>query len=124
MCRWDITGINKMKRFGIVLVVSFLLLSCATKTVVVKCPASGATITVDGEYAGSQEATFKVKYIGWKSVTVSAPQYLTDSFIMGGGGANYREVCLQRDPSNDDVINASVPASDIANKNIESTLKS
>ena len=68
---------KRIIKLGIlVLLLLPLLSSCATKTVVVKCPASGATITVDGEYAGHQQATFRVKYIGWKSVTVSAPQYL------------------------------------------------
>lgn len=36
----------------------------------------------------------------------------------GNLGGSYREVCLKRDASDDDAMEASVPASDIANKNI------
>lgn len=72
--------------------------SCVTKTVLVSCPKTGANIKVDGDFAGQNEATFKMKLIGWKNVTVSAPKYLTESFTMRARGSNIKEVCLKPDP--------------------------
>ena len=90
---------KKIVTCTIALLSAMMFISCVTKTVLVKCPTSGATIKVDGDFAGHQEATFKVKFTGWKSVVVSAPHYLTQKFTMRGGtGENYREVCLEEDP--------------------------
>ena len=75
-----------------------LLTACVTKTVLVKCPDSGAKITVDGDYAGGQEATFKMKHVGWKNVIVSAPKYITESFTMRPNSSDITEVCLKLDP--------------------------
>lgn len=75
-----------------------MLTACVTKTVLVKCPDSGAKITVDGDYAGGQEASFKMKYIGWKNVTVSAPKYISESFTVRPNSSNITEVCLKLDP--------------------------
>lgn len=75
-----------------------MLTSCMTKTVLVKCPDSGAKITVDGDFAGGQEASFKMKYVGWKNVTVSAPKYITESFTMRPNSSSITEVCLKLDP--------------------------
>ncbi len=82
-----------------VLLSAVLLTSCVTKTVLVKCPETGAKITVDGDYYGQQNASFRVKWNGWKTVTVSAPKHVSETFTMRGmGGGNYKEVCLKRDP--------------------------
>lgn len=75
-----------------------LLSACVTKTILVKCPESGARIKVDGDNAGSQEATFKMKLVGWKNVTVSAPKYISQSFTVRPNSSNIREVCLKLDP--------------------------
>ena len=75
-----------------------MLTACVTKTVLVKCPDSRAKITVDGDYAGGQEASFKMKYIGWKNVTVSAPRYISQSFTVRPNSSNITEVCLKLDP--------------------------
>lgn len=76
-----------------------LLASCSvTKTVSVKCPETGSTITVDGHYVGSQSATFRVKYNGWGNVTVSAPKHISQSFTIRAHSADFNEVCLKLDP--------------------------
>ncbi|MBR0055579.1 MAG: hypothetical protein IJP65_09820 [Bacteroidales bacterium] len=85
--------------FTILLLISFTMVtSCVTKTIMVKCPESGARINVDGDYAGGQEATFKMKLIGWKNVTVTAPKYKSQSFTVRPNSSNIKEVCLEFDP--------------------------
>lgn len=88
----------KKTLFLLVTLLITMLTACVTKTVLVKCPDSGATITVDGDYAGGQEASFKMKYIGWKNVTVSAPKYISQSFSVRPHSSNITEVCLKLDP--------------------------
>jgi hypothetical protein len=86
--------------FFILIISSLAILSaCVTKTVLVKCPDSGAKITVDGDYAGDQQTTFKVKLTGWKNVTVSAPKYISESFTIKAPGSSITEVCLEPDPN-------------------------
>lgn len=90
-----------MKKISIILLCflsAVMMTACVTKTILVKCPESGARISVDGDYAGGQEATFKMKLIGWKNVTVSAPKYKSQSFTVRPGSSSIREVCLQFDP--------------------------
>lgn len=99
---------------SVALLMGILFSSCSTKTIIVKCPESGASIKVDGVLLGSQEVTFRSMYA--KYITVSAPDYITQSFLIRSG---VQEVCLQLD--NEDALQASVPASDIANKNIRFT---
>lgn len=103
-------------RINIYIFVSLLFLttSCVTKKITVSNPPSGARIIVDGDYAGSQEgfATFK----GFAHVTVSAPDYITQSFSLRRSSPYVTDVYLERDQ--DDSWEASVPASDIANKRI------
>lgn len=85
----------------LIFLISLMLISatsCITKSVTVSCPPTGAKIKVDGDYAGNQEATFKMKLIGWKNVTVSAPKYLTQSFTVRPHSSNITEVCLKPDP--------------------------
>lgn len=88
----------KKTLFLLVILLITMLTACVTKTVLVKCPDSGAKITVDGDYAGGQEASFKMKYIGWKNVTVSAPKYISESFTVRPNSSNITEVCLKLDP--------------------------
>ena len=88
----------KKTLFLLVILLITMLTACVTKTVLVKCPDSGAKITVDGDYAGGQEASFKMKYIGWKNVTVSAPKYISQSFTVRPNSSNITEVCLKLDP--------------------------
>lgn len=88
----------KKTLFLLVTLLITMLTACVTKTVLVKCPDSGAKITVDGDYAGGQEASFKMKYIGWKNVTVSAPKYISESFTVRPNSSNITEVCLKLDP--------------------------
>ncbi len=88
----------KKTLFFLVTLLITMLTACVTKTVLVKCPDSGAKITVDGDYAGGQEASFKMKYIGWKNVTVSAPKYISESFTVRPNSSNITEVCLKLDP--------------------------
>lgn len=86
-----------MKR--IFLAITLLLLfttSCVTKSVSVSCPSSGARIVVDGDYVGSQNAT--VTFQNFAHVTVSAPEYLSQSFTLGRKSSSNTEVCLKRDP--------------------------
>lgn len=86
--------------FFILIISSLAILSaCVTKTILVKCPDSGAKITVDGDYAGDQQTTFKVKLTGWKNVTVSAPKYISESFTIKAPGSSITEVCLEPDPN-------------------------
>lgn len=92
----------------------FCATSCVTKQITVSCPTSGAKIIVDGDYAGSQYATARFK--GFARVTVSAPNYITQSFTLSRGSSDVTDVCLVLDQ--DDSWEASVPASDIANKKI------
>lgn len=92
----------------------FFTTSCVTKQIMVSCPSSGAKIIVDGDYAGSQHATARFK--GFARVTVSAPNYITQSFTLSRGSSDVTDVCLVLDQ--DDSWEASVPASDIANKKI------
>lgn len=75
-----------------------MLIACVTKTILVKCPESGAKISVDGDYAGGQEATFKMKLIGYKNITVSAPKYISKSFTVRPSSSNVQEICLNFDP--------------------------
>ncbi|MBR6092566.1 MAG: hypothetical protein IKQ09_07105 [Bacteroidales bacterium] len=75
----------------------FFTTSCVTKSVSVSCPSSGARIVVDGDYAGSQNAT--VTFKNFAHVTVSAPEYLSQSFTLGRKSSSNTEVCLKRDPS-------------------------
>ena len=97
----------------LILIISSLtiLTACVTKTVLVKCPESGAKINVDGDYAGGQETTFKVKLIGWKNVTVSAPKYISESFTIRPYSSSVTEVCLNPDPKYDvrDYIIKTIP---------------
>ena len=88
----------KKTLFLLVILLITMLTACVTKTVLVKCPDSGAKITVDGDYAGGQEASFKMKYIGWKNVTVSAPKYISESYTVRPNSSNITEVCLKLDP--------------------------
>jgi len=76
-------------------------ISCGvSKSVIVREPTSGSTIRVDGNHAGSQEATFKVKKMGgWSNVAVSAPNYFTKNFNINGKSPNVTEVSLDRDPN-------------------------
>jgi len=75
-----------------------MLTACVSKTILVKCPESGAKISVDGDYAGGQQANFKMKHVGWKSVTVSAPKYITESYTIRPHSSDILEVCLKMDP--------------------------
>lgn len=75
-----------------------MLTACVSKTILVKCPESGAKISVDGDYAGGQQANFKMKHVGWKSVTVSAPKYITESYTIRPHSSDVLEVCLKMDP--------------------------
>ncbi len=95
-------------------IVLFLMTSCVTKSIMVSCPPSGARIVVDGDYAGSQQAT--ARFRAFSHVTVSAPDYITQSFTLRRGSSDVTDVCLK--PDRDDSWEASVPASDIANKRI------
>lgn len=101
----------------------FVATSCGsvTKTVTVSCPSSGATIEIDGKYAGSQQATAKFK--AYADVLVSAPNYMAQSFRIDKDSRDVTNVCLnpaqiQKNEKEDDSWEASVPASDLANKNI------
>lgn len=83
---------------GLVLttLIAFTLFSCKVrKTVVVKCPTEGASIEVDGEQAGSQQATFRIKR--WANVTVSAPNYVSKTITVERGSDDVTEVCLEGD---------------------------
>lgn len=91
-------NMKKNLLFLLTILSTTLLTACVTKTVLVKCPDSGAKITVDGDYAGGQEATFKMKHVGWKNVIVSAPKYITESFTMRPNSSDITEVCLKLDP--------------------------
>ena len=99
--------------FGIIALL-LLTTSCVTKSIMVSCPPTGASIIVDGEYAGSQQAT--ATFRAFSEVTVSAPDYLTQSFTLNRDSRDVIDVCLK--PDHDDSWEASVPASDIANKRI------
>lgn len=89
---------KKILIFFIFLLSLTMITACVTKTILVKCPESGAKISVDGSYAGGQEATFKMKLIGYKNITVSAPKYISKSFSVRPGSSNIQEVCLNFDP--------------------------
>lgn len=95
-----------------------LFSSCATKTILVKCPPSGASIKMGAHVIGNQEASFKTGMYG-AYITVSAPNYITQQFLVTNKSSNLYEICLEQD--NADALLASVPASDIANKNIRFT---
>ena len=103
-----------MKRLLYAIILIITTTSCVTKTVTVSCPSSGARIVIDGDYAGSQTATATFK--AFATVTVSAPDYITQSFKLYKSSSNVTDVCLQ--PDHDDSWDASVPASEIANKKI------
>ena len=90
-----------MKKISVLILIIFsltILTACVTKTVLVKCPDSGAKITVDGDYAGSQQTSFKMKLIGWKNITVSAPKFIPESFTIRPHSNSITEVCLKPDP--------------------------
>lgn len=92
-------------------------MSCVTKTIMVKCPTQGATIKVDGEIAGSQEAAFRMKLVGWKNVTVSAPKYIPQSFTVRPHSSNVHDICLQFDPmyAERDYVIKTIPENAIIN---------
>ena len=81
----------------VITILMFITTSCVTKSITVSCPPSGARIVVDGDYAGSQQATAIFK--GFAHVTVSAPNYLTQNFTLGRGSSAVTDVCLKRDPN-------------------------
>ena len=91
-------GITKlMMTLSLLVVVSLALNSCGSKrkTVMVNCPTAGAVIEVDGDYEGSQQATFKVKR--WCSIKVSAPNYVPKTFILDRHSEDVTDVCLDID---------------------------
>lgn len=109
-------GKKKMKKalYAITMLL-FVATSCHnSKVVMVTCPPSGARIEIDGKYAGDQRAT--ANFGAFAHVTVSAPKYFSQSFTLNSDSKNVTEICLKED--RDDSWDASVPASDLANKNI------
>ena len=103
------------KLLFVTVLLTFYTISCGTtKTIKVTCPPSGASIVIDGRHAGSQQAT--ARFNSYADVTVSAPDYLSYSFKLNRESGDVTNVCLK--PDRDDSWEASVPASDIANKRI------
>ena len=86
-----------MKKMLYAIIVVFFATSCVTKTITVSCPSTGAKIMIDGEYAGSQQAYAKFK--SSSHVTISAPEYLSQSFALNRRSSSVVEVCLKRDPN-------------------------
>lgn len=85
-----------MKKMLYAIIVMLFATSCVTKTITVSCPPSGAKIMIDGDYAGSQQAS--VTFKSSSHVTISAPEYLPQSFTLNRRSGNIVDVCLKRDP--------------------------
>ena len=120
-------NVVKFKAMSLTLLalVLFVMTSCVTKTIMVTCPQSGASIEVEGEYLASQRGEVKVKRVGSKDIKITAPHYLPRAFSINAKSEDTIKVCLElleakEEPKTikDDSWDASVPASDIANKRV------
>lgn len=106
-------------------VIMLVMTSCITRTIIVTCPQSGARIEADGVYLASKQAEIKMKKGGWKSIKISAPHYISQTFTINRHSEDTIKVCLEskdviEEPkaAKDDSWEASAPASDIANKKV------